>query len=25
VGPVFQGRYQAIVVQKDGHLLELCR
>jgi REP element-mobilizing transposase RayT len=25
VGPVFQGRYTAIVVQKDTHLLELCR
>jgi REP element-mobilizing transposase RayT len=25
VGHVFQGRYQAIVVQKDRHLLELCR
>ncbi len=25
VGHVFQGRYKAIVVQKDGHLLELCR
>jgi len=25
VGHVFQGRYKAIVVQKDAHLLELCR
>ncbi|MGE0826479.1 MAG: transposase [Candidatus Binatia bacterium] len=25
VGHVFQGRYKAIVVQKDEHLLELCR
>ena len=25
VGHVFQGRYKAIVVQKDSHLLELCR
>jgi putative transposase len=25
VGHVFQGRYKAIVVQKDKHLLELCR
>lgn len=25
VGHVFQGRYKAIVVQKDTHLLELCR
>jgi putative transposase len=25
VGHVFQGRYKAIVVQKDRHLLELCR
>lgn len=25
VGHAFQGRYTAIVVQKDGHLLELCR
>ncbi len=24
-GHVFQGRYKAIVVQKDAHLLELCR
>src|SRR5215831_18440496 len=24
-GHVFQGRYKAIVVQKDVHLLELCR
>lgn len=25
VGHVFQGRYQAIVVERDAHLLELCR
>lgn len=25
MGHVFQGRYKAIVVQKDTHLLELCR
>lgn len=25
VGHVFQGRYKAIVVEKDSHLLELCR
>jgi putative transposase len=25
VGHVFQGRYKAIVVQKDRHLVELCR
>ncbi|MBM4256581.1 MAG: helix-turn-helix domain-containing protein [Deltaproteobacteria bacterium] len=25
VGHVFQGRYKTIIVQKDGHLLELCR
>ena len=25
VGHVFQGRYKAILVQKDAHLLELCR
>ena len=25
VGHVFQGRYKAILVQKDSHLLELCR
>ena len=25
VGHVFQGRYKAIVVQKDTHLLALCR
>ncbi|MBI2982138.1 MAG: transposase [Deltaproteobacteria bacterium] len=25
VGHVFQGRYKAIVVQRDVHLLELCR
>jgi REP-associated tyrosine transposase len=25
VGHVFQGRYKAIVVQKDAHLLALCR
>jgi hypothetical protein len=25
VGHVFQGRYKAIVVQKDSHLLEVCR
>lgn len=25
VGHVFQGRYKALVVQKDRHLLELCR
>ena len=25
VGHVFQGRYKAILVQKESHLLELCR
>ena len=25
VGHVFQGRYRAILVQKDAHLIELCR
>lgn len=25
VGHVFQGRYKAIVVEKEAHLLELCR
>jgi len=25
VGHVFQGRYQSILVEKDAHLLELCR
>lgn len=25
VGHVFQGRYKSIVVEKNGHLLELCR
>jgi REP element-mobilizing transposase RayT len=25
VGHVFQGRYQAVLVEKDAHLLELCR
>ncbi len=25
VGHVFQGRFKAIVVERDGHLLELCR
>ncbi|MDX8395627.1 MAG: transposase, partial [Mariprofundaceae bacterium] len=25
VGHVFQGRYKAILVEKDSHLLELCR
>lgn len=25
VGHIFQGRYKAILVQKDNHLLELCR
>jgi hypothetical protein len=25
VGHVFQGRYKAILVDKDAHLLELCR
>jgi putative transposase len=25
VGHVFQGRYKAIVVQKENHLLEVCR
>jgi len=25
VGHVFQGRYKPILVQKDEHLLELCR
>ncbi len=25
VGHVFQGRYKSIVVEKDSHLLELCR
>ena len=24
-GPIFQGRYKAIVVDKDSYLLELCR
>ena len=25
VGHVFQGRYKAILIQKDSHLLEICR
>lgn len=25
VGHLFQGRYKAIVVEKEGHLLEICR
>ena len=25
VGHIFQGRYKSIVVEKDSHLLELCR
>ena len=25
VGHVFQGRYKAILIQKEGHLLEVCR
>lgn len=25
VGPVFQGRYKSIVVDKESYLLELCR
>lgn len=25
VGHIFQGRYKAIVVEKEAHLLELCR
>ncbi len=25
VGHIFQGRYKAILVEKDAHLLELCR
>lgn len=25
VGHVFQGRYKAVLVEKDAHLLELCR
>lgn len=25
VGHIFQGRYKAILVEKDSHLLELCR
>ena len=25
VGHVFQGRYKAILVEKESHLLELCR
>jgi putative transposase len=25
VGHLFQGRYKAIVIQKDSHLLEVCR
>ncbi|MDQ6992116.1 MAG: transposase [Mariprofundus sp.] len=25
VGHVFQGRYKAILVEKDSHLLKLCR
>ncbi len=25
VGHVFQGRFKSIVVEKDSHLLELCR
>jgi putative transposase len=25
VGHLFQGRYKAILIQKDSHLLEVCR
>jgi REP element-mobilizing transposase RayT len=25
IGPVFQGRYQALIVQKEAYLLELAR
>ncbi len=25
VGHIFQGRYKAILIQKEGHLLEVCR
>ena len=25
VGHIFQGRFKAILVQKDSHFLELCR
>ena len=25
VGHVFQGRYKAILIQKETHLLEVCR
>lgn len=25
VGHIFQGRYKAIIIQKDSHLLEVCR
>jgi REP element-mobilizing transposase RayT len=25
VGPLFQGRFKAILVERDSHLLELCR
>jgi putative transposase len=25
VGHLFQGRFKAILVQKDSHLLEVCR
>ncbi len=25
VGHLFQGRFQSIVVEKEAHLLELCR
>jgi putative transposase len=24
-GHLFQGRYKAILIQKDSHLLEVCR
>ena len=25
VGNLFQGRYKAVLIQKDSHLLEVCR
>ncbi len=25
VGHIFQGRYKAILIQKDSHLIETCR
>ena len=25
VGHLFQGRYKAILIQKDSHLIEVCR